>query len=435
MKSTTTSMNASRRDFLKHSGAVAAASVTGSLLGGLDIARGAHAAGNEEIKIALIGCGGRGTGACAQALSTKGPVKLVAMADVFADKLTASLDNLKKQAEIKDRIDVPKERQFVGFDAYQKAIDAGVDMVLLTTNPHFRPLHYAAAVKAGKHIYMEKPVAIDAPGVRAVQETNELARKKGLLVAVGFQRRHQNGCRDHIRQIREGEIGEVRSIRSYYLMSGITSRRKRLPEQTEMEYQLRNWLYFTWLSGDHFVEQHVHACDVGNWVADAVPVKAQGIGGRQVRTGPGTGQIFDHAVVEFEYPNGCRHFACSRQIPGCLTQVNLFALGTKKEISVGGDLVQLRKSGNAYQLQHDRLFAALRAGEAFFEGDYGATSAMTAILGRMALYSGKEVTWEQAIHSQLRLAPTNYAWDAQPPAVPNADGTYPVAVPGATVAW
>jgi predicted dehydrogenase len=421
----------SRRQFLK-TGATAMAA-------GLPIARSAHAAGSDVIRLAFIGCGGRGTGAAKQALSTSGPVKLVAMADMFGDRIESSLKNLLKDDAIRARIDVPPERRFTGFDAYRKAIDCGVDMVLLTTTPHFRPLHYAAAVAAGKHVYMEKPVAVDAPGVRAVMAANEVARKKKLVVAVGFQRRHQDSCRENVRQIRDGQIGQVRVIRSYYLMSGAVRGRLRLPEQTEMEYQIRNWPYFTWLSGDHFVEQAVHAVDVGNWVADGCPVKAHGLGGRQVRIGPGTGQIFDHGVVEYEFANGCRHIVFARQIPGCFQQVNLFALGTKQEISVGGGLLELgggkRKAGNAYQLQHDRLFAALHAGQPFFEGDYAATSAMSAIMGRMALYSGNEVTWDSALRSNLSLAPAKYELGADPPALPNKDGSYAVAVPGATVAW
>ena len=428
----------SRRGFLRRSAAAAALSA-----GSLAIGRSVHAAGSDLIRLAFIGCGGRGTGAASQALSTAGPVKLVAMADLFADRIENSLKYLTKNEAIRDRIDVPPERRFTGFDAYKRAMECDVDMVLLTTTPHFRPIHYAAAVAAGKHVYMEKPVAVDGPGVRAIMAANEEAKKKRLAVAVGFQRRHQDSCRENIRQIRDGEIGDVRVIRSYYLMPGIVNGRVRLPEQTEMEYQIRNWLYFTWLSGDHFVEQAVHAVDVGNWVADACPVKAHGLGGRQVRIGPGTGQIFDHGVVEYEFAGGCRHLVFARQIPGCFQQVNLFALGTKGEISVGGGLVDLgssRQSGkqqgvSAYQLQHDRLFAALHAGQPFFEGDYAATSAMSAIMGRMALYSGKEVTWEEALNSNLSLSPAKYDLNADPPAMPDNDGKYPVAVPGMTVAW
>ena len=378
-----------------------------------------------------------------QALSTSGPVKLVAMADVFADRIEDSLKYLMQIEGIRHCIDVPPERRFVGFDAYQKAIDCGVDMVILTTPPHFRPIHYPAAVKAGKHVYMEKPVAVDAPGVRAIQEANVLAKKKGLKVAVGFQRRHEADCRDAIRRIRDGQIGPVRMIRTYYLMSGSISGPTRRADETEMEYQLRHWPYFTWLSGDHFVEQSVHAIDLACWIANACPLQAQAVGGRQVRVGKGTGQIFDHGVVEYEYPDNCRCIAFARQSPGCYEHVGQYAQGTKGELGLGVGLAAimgqagLRRAPktNAYQLQHDRLFAAIRGGEGFFEADYGASSAMSAIIGRMALYSGKVVTWEQAIQSKLSLAPARYALDADPPVMPNADGSYPVAMPGFTQAW
>jgi predicted dehydrogenase len=417
----------SRREFLRG---------TAATLATASIARMAHAAGSEELKIALIGCGGRGTGAASQALHTSGPVRLVAMADAFADRIERSLKNLSAIPEIRARIDVPPERRYVGFDAYQKVLASDVDMVLLTTPPHFRPIHYPAAVKAGKQIYMEKPVAVDAPGVQLVLAANVEAQKKGLHVAVGFQRRHEGACREAIRKIRDGQIGPIQFLRTYYLMPGAISGTLRKPDETEMEYQLRRWPYFTWLSGDHFVEQSVHAVDVANWIKDAHPIRAQALGGRQVRIGKGTGQIFDHGCVEFEYADGARYFAFARQIPGCFQHVGQYAHGTKGMLPVGVGLKELSTPGrNAYQLQHDRLFAAIRGNQPFFEADYGATSAMTAIMGRMALYSGKEVTWEVAMQSKMRLAPDRYTLDAAPPAQPDAAGNYPVAVPGATVAW
>ena len=232
-------------------------------------------------------------------------------------------------------------------------------------------------------------------------------------------------------------------IRTYYLMSGEISGPTRRADETEMEYQLRHWNYFTWLSGDHFVEQSVHAVDLANWIANARPLRAQAVGGRQVRVGKGTGQIFDHGVVEFEYLENCRCICFCRQSPGCYEHVGQYAQGTKGELSLGVGLAAiLGQSGpkaapksNPYQLQHDRLFAAIRRGESFFEADYGATSAMSAIMGRMALYSGKQVTWDQAIQSKLSLAPKRYALDADPPVLPDKDGRYPVALPGFAVAW
>jgi predicted dehydrogenase len=423
----------SRRAFLCRGAAALAAS------GGLGIARSAHAAGGDLIRLAFIGCGGRGTGAAAQALGTAGPVKLVAMADVFPDRIENSLRLLLGDESIRGRIDVPPERRFTGFDAYRRAMDCGVDLVILTTPPHFRPIHYPAAVAAGKHVYMEKPVAVDAPGVRAVMAANQAAKARGLAVAVGFQRRHQTDCRESVKRIHDGAIGRLRYLRTYYLMSGIVEGPTRRAGETEMEYQLRQWNYFTWLSGDHFVEQSVHAVDVANWIAGAHPVKAQALGGRQVRTGPGTGQIFDHGAVEYEYPGGCRLFAFARQSPGCYEHVGQYAHGTEGDQPVGVGLAGVMGVApglrNPYQLQHDRLFAAIRGSQPFFEGDYGATSAMTAILGRMALYSGREVTWDEGLHSKLSLAPARYALDADPPVMPDKAGRYPVAMPGATVAW
>ena len=399
----------------------------------------AHAGGSDVIRLAFIGCGGRGSGAVAQALSTAGPVKLVAMADVFADRIEGSLEYLQRIKSIRHRIDVPPERRFVGFDGYQKAIACGVDMVILATPPHFRPAHYEAAVKAGKHVYMEKPVAVDAPGVRAVQAANVLAKKKGLKVAVGFQRRHEADCRDAIRRIRDGQLGPTRLIRSYYFMDGPMGGAARRADETEMEYQLRNWLYFTWLSGDHFVEQSVHAVDLANWIANARPVRAQAVGGRQVRVGKGTGQIFDHGVVEYEYPEKCLCIAFARQIAGCYSYLGQHVQGTKGDLTLGVGVAALlgkvAPKANPYQLQHDRLFAAIRHNETFFEAEYGATSTLSAIMGRMALYSGKQVTWDQALQSKLSLAPARYALDAAPPVLPDKDGRYAIAVPGLTVAW
>ncbi len=320
----------SRRDFLKRS-AIAVAGA--SLAGNLSLVGSAHAAGDDAIKIALIGCGGRGAGAAVNALSTKGNVKLVAMADAFKDSIEAGLKNI--QSQCKDRVDVPEERKFVGLDAYQKAIDSGVDLVLLCTPPGFRPMQFEAAVKAGKHVFMEKPVATDAPGARRIRAANLEAKKKKLAVAVGHHLRHEVKHLEVVRRIHDGAIGDLKFMRVYFNSGGVWIRPRR-PDQTEMQYQIRNWYYFTWLGGDHIVEQHVHDIDVGNWIAQGHPVEAQGMGGRQVRVGKDVGEIYDHHAVEFTYPNGVKMFSYCRQIPGCWDAFSQHAHGTKGDADIEG---------------------------------------------------------------------------------------------------
>ena len=406
----------------------------GTLAGGLSVARFAHAAGDDLIRIALIGCGGRGGGAAAQALKTKGSVKLVAMADAFRDNLEGKLNGLKVQ--FPDRVDVPAERQFVGFDAYQKAIDAGVDLVILATPPGFRPIHFEAAVKAGKHIFMEKPLAVDGPGIRRVLAAAELSKQNGLAVGVGLQRHHQRKYVETIKRLQDGAIGDIHLLRAYW--DGTTPWvRRRKPNQTEMEYQMRNWYFFVWICGDHIVEQHIHNLDVCNWLRGAHPVSANGMGGRRLRTGKDHGQIFDHHFVEFTYADGTKMYSQCRQMKGCWTHVDEHAHGTKGTADLGGGVIEgpsaWRASGPApdpYQVEHDDLFAAVRSGTPYNEAQYGAESTMTAILGRMATYSGKIVTWDEALNSKVDQMPKQFAFDADPPVLPDADGKYPIPVPG-----
>lgn len=436
--------NASRRDFLKTSSIVAG----GALAGTFNIARQAHAAESDDsIRVALIGCGSRGTGAASQALQTKGSVKLVAMADMFPDRLNGSLNNLSKDSSIKDRIDVPEDRKFVGWDAYQKAIDSGVDLVILATPPGFRPIHFDAAIKAGKHVFMEKPVATDAPGVRMVLAAAEEAKKKRLAVGVGLQRRHQKGYIETIKRLQDGAIGDILAARVYW--NGTTpwvntreSLRQRKPDLTEMEYQLRNWYYFTWICGDHIVEQHIHNLDVINWLKNSYPVKANGMGGCEVRKGKDYGETFDHHYVEFEYADGSRMYSQCRHIPGCWNSVSEHVHGTKGHANIGGyDIVVTggdrwrhrgRGDGNPYQVEHDDLFESIRKGEPLNEAEFGAKSSMTAILGRMCTYSGNEIKWDDAINSNVSLFPRDTGFDATPPVLPAEDGLYPRAVPGVT---
>lgn len=434
-RSTTT-----RRDFLGN----ATATTAGILLaGGLSIARGAHAAGDDTIKIGLIGCGARGTGAAVNALNAKANVKLVAMADAFPDSLNISLNNIRKVC--KDRTDVPKDRQFTGLDAYQKLIDCDLDMVLLCTPPGFRPMHFEAAVKGGKHVFMEKPVATDAPGVRRILAANEEAKKKKLAVAVGHHLHHEVKHCEVVKRIHEGAIGELTFMRVYCMDPGIWIRPRR-PGQSEMEYQIRNWYHFTWLSGDQPVEMHVHDIDVGNWVAQAHPVEAQGIGGLQNDANRKIGEIFDHHAVEFTYPNGLKMFSYCRLISGCWITFSRHIHGTKGHADIpnntqailavaGQKAERFNPALDGHQLEMNDLMAALLASQPYNEVGWAAESTMTAILGRMAAYSGQIVKWEDAINSQLDLAPKNLAWDAEPPVKPGPDGCYTCALPGATKVW
>ena len=439
--------NTSRRHFLRQSGEFVAAS---ALVGTLGIAHGAYAAGDDTLKIGLIGCGGRGTGATVQALNTKGPVKLWAMADLFPDKIEQSLELLlttekgrydrQSHESLSNVVDVPPERQFVGFDAYKQVIDSGVDVVILTTQPHFRPIHFEYAVAQGKHVFMEKPVATDVPGIRQVLAASEVAKQKKLKAGVGFQRHHDSRYIETIDRLRNGEIGDIRFLRCYWNSFGARDPFVRKPGMSEMEYQLRSAYYFTWLSGDHIVEQHVHNIDVCNWIKGDHPVQAQGQGGRQVRVGPLVGDIYDHHFVEYTYKDGTTMFGQCRHIPGCWNKVGEYATGAKGSANVSRGQIDVGEESwryrgavpNPYQVEHDVLFDAIRNDKPHNEADYGATTTMTAIMGRMATYSGQVVDWDLAIQSQVSLAPNRYTWDGTPSTLPGKDGLYPCAMPGVT---
>ncbi len=437
----------SRRHFLRKTGGLVAAS---TLAGQLSIARAAHAAGDETIKVAVIGCGGRGTGAVVQALNTQGAVKLWAMADLFEDKIEGSLATLAKTEKgrydrqphegLAEKLDVPPERRFVGFDAYQKAIDSGVDVVILTTQPHFRPIHFEYAVQQGKHVFMEKPVATDVPGIRQVLAAAKTAKQKNLKVGVGFQRHHDARYVETVGRLRDGAIGKIDYLRCYWHSSGARQPFVKEAGMTEMYYQLRSGYYFTWLSGDHIVEQHVHNIDVCNWIKAAHPVTAQGQGGRQVRIGPLYGDIYDHHFVEYTYADGTKMFSQCRHIPGCWNAVAEHAIGATGKANVGAGWIETGSDRwncrapkvNPYQVEHDVLFDAIRNDRTHNEAEYGATTTMTAIMGRMATYSGQVVNWDKAIQSEVSLAPDRYAWDGTPSVLPGEDGLYPCAIPGVT---
>ena len=418
----------SRRDFLKSSSAVAG----GVLAGQLAIAHGAYAAGSDTLKVGLVGCGGRGTGAAAQALNADPSVKLTAMGDAFADRLEGSLNALNG-AGLAAKIDLKSDHKFVGFDAYQQVIDSGIDVVLLTAPPHFRPAHLAYAVEKGKHIFAEKPIATDAPGVRSVFATSNLAKEKKLCLVSGLCWRYDYGMRATFDQIKSGAIGDITTIQATYH----TSTLKKFPRQpgwSDMEFQLRNWQHMTWLSGDHNVEQHIHSLDKVAWaMGDEPPVQCTGSGGRQARTGAESGNVYDHFSVVYEYANGVKAFASCRQIDGCSNDVSDHVFGTKgtcdifaHSVKQGGKTTWKFKGqkGDMYQTEHNELFAAIRSGNPINNGDYMTKSTLMAIMGRMSAYTGKTITWEQALNSKENLTPTSYEWGSLPEPV--------VATPGAT---
>ena len=442
----------SRREFIKKSSVAAGA----MLSTGFNTARSAHVVGDDEIKVALIGCGGRGSGAIVQALRTPGKVTLWAMADAFQERVERSLKkvNLKLQREgmgqsahtAETAVQVPPERQFAGLDAYQKAIDSGVDVIVHATPPGFRPLHVEVAINAGKHVFTEKPLGVDGPGIRRLLAAAKLADEKGLAVGVGLQRRHQKPYLEAIQRIHDGAIGDVLLTRVYWNGGGVWVRTRSDflktygHEPTEMEYQVNNWYYFNWLCGDHIAEQHIHNIDVSNWIKNAYPVEANGIGGREVRTGKEFGQIFDHHSVEFTYKDGSTMLSQCRHQPGCWSQVAEFASGTLGSADLRGAKL-VTPNGNwqydgppvdPYQQEHDDLFAAIRAGTPYNELEYGAKSTLTTIMGRMATYTGKVITWDEALNSQEDLSPAKYDFVADPPVMPDENGFYPVPVPGVT---
>ncbi|MFT7669370.1 MAG: myo-inositol 2-dehydrogenase/D-chiro-inositol 1-dehydrogenase [Planctomycetota bacterium] len=442
-------MKNSRRSFLKYSSAallgapsLSNLAAAGSSPSVLEQEGSTNAFGDGPIRLALIGCGGRGTGAASQALTTAGKgmgdVKLVAMADAFSDRLDGSLAQLTDGHA--GQVDVPEDRRFTGFDAYKRAMEQDVDMVILATPPGFRPMHFEHAVSLGKHVFMEKPVAVDGPGVRKVLKAAEAAKRAGLKVGVGLQRHHQQRYLETIGRIHDGAIGELTLLRCYWNSSGVWVRPREVG-QTEMTYQMRNWYYFNWLCGDHITEQHIHNLDVCNWIAGDYPVEAQGQGGRQVRTGIDHGEIFDHHMVEYTYASGLKMLSQCRHIPGSSSSVSEHAHGTRGTANIGAGRIDSKggwswrfreEEANPYQVEHDELFAAIRTGAAYNEAENGAKSTMTSILGRMATYSGQTVTWEDAIASQLDLSPAIYGFGAEPPVLPDADGRYPIPTPGVT---
>lgn len=410
----------SRRDFLKNG---SAAVVGGSLLASAANVHGAYADGNEILKVGLVGCGGRGTGAAAQALSADPYTKLVAVGDTFADQADKCVKNLQR---FKERSAVPKSHRFTGFDAYKKVTEVS-DVVLLATPPHFRPMQLRAAIEAGKHVFCEKPVAVDAPGCRSVKETVELARKKSLSIVSGLCWRYHHTIKATFDQVKRGAIGDITSMRCSYNTRGLW-KKPRQKDWSDMEWQVRNWLYFTWLSGDHITEQHVHSLDKMTWAMnDDHPVKCSGTGGRQTRTSKEYGNVYDHFACEFEYANGVKAFSRCRQQNGCDVDVSDTLYGTKGTCQISSHRTSIKGETNwrykgpgcnMYQVEHDEMFRSIRDGKPINNGGYMTTSTMMAIMGRMAAYTGKTITWDQAWNSKLDLTPKSYEWgDVEMPEV------------------
>jgi len=425
-------ITSSRRDFLTSSAAVGIAAV----LAGKERL---FAAGSDKLRVGLIGCGWRGTGAAEDCVNSAANVEIVAMGDLFPEQLDWSLAQLSRKVD--DKVSVTEETSFVGFDAYKKVIACDVDIVILATPPHFRPIHLKAAVEAGKHVFMEKPVAVDPVGIRSIIASSELAQKQGLAIVAGTQRRHQAYYLEILKRIHNGDIGDIVSAQCYWNMGELWVERatenwqkKKALGWSDIEWQCQNWLFLTWLSGDHIVEQHVHNLDIINWAIGAHPVQCMGMGGRQVRTGPEYGNIFDHFAVEYEYPNGVRVLSMCRQTAGCHELVAERVVGTKGQSYTDSSTGSIEgqnpykyegESPNPYVQEHSDLIASIRDGKPLNEGKQVAESTMTAIMGRMSAYTGRALKWDWAMNaSKLDLSPPKYEFGDLP--------VRPVAVPGKT---
>ncbi len=410
----------SRRQFLKTTAATAAATTLASL-------PAVHASSGEIIRVGLVGCGGRGTGAAEQCVKGGTGVKLWAVGDAFENRANSCLQTLR--GRVGDRVEVANERKFIGLDAYQKVI-AACDLVILATPPGFRPGHIQAVIQANKHLFTEKPVAVDGAGVRTVLAMYAEANRRNLCVVAGLQRRYQTGYQESMQKIHGGDIGKITSARCYW-NQGELWHTARTPAMTDLEWQIRNWLYFTWLSGDHICEQHVHNLDVMNWATQAHPVACVGLGGRQFRTGPEFGHIFDHFAVDYEYPNDVHVMSQCRQIQGAAGNVSEAVTGTKgtwtsQRYRITGDnnWTFAGRDNEPYQHEHEVLIKAIRDNRPINNLEYVAHSTLTAIMGRMSAYTGQRVTWQQALDSPSSM-PANLSWDMTLPVPPVALGRPP----------
>ncbi len=414
-----------RRDFIKSAG-VAAGAVAASQVG----LPGAWAAGSDEIRVGLIGAGGRGTGAVLDAIKGAPGVKLVAAAELFADRLAASRKTMATRGGAAATI--PDDRAFTGLDGYKQVLQSDANYIILATPPGFRPIHLKAAIEAGKHVFTEKPVAVDGPGIRTCLSLVDVAKEKKLLVGCGLQRHHQQGYVETMKRIHDGAIGEIVAGRAYWNQGALWNRGRK-PEWSDTEWQLRNWYYFTWICGDHIVEQHVHNIDVVNWAMKAHPVRAMGTGGRQVRTSPEYGHIYDHFAIDFEYENGVHMFSMCRQQAGCANSISEALVGSKgtsqvDDYTISGpnawEATALKKKEiSPYVQEHTDFIASIRKGEPMNELQFVTEATATAIMGRESAYTGKVVTWDDIVNSTVSLMPEKIDLEASMP-------TPPVPMPG-----
>ena len=422
-----------RRDFLRTSTTALSAIVAAPAILG---AKASAASPGDTLKIGLVGCGGRGSGAARNALMADNDTILTAVADVFESRLSSSVAALKADMKVGERIRVEPENQFVGLDAFQKVIDSGVDLVILATPPGFRPQHLKAAVEAGKHVFCEKPMATDGPGVRSVLESVRAAEEKKLSIVAGFCWRYDYPRREFFKQLHEGRLGEVRASYHTYLTSPVKpmpAAEARKSGMSDLEWQLRNWYNFVWLSGDGLVEQAVHSVDKMMWAMnDVPPLRCTAVGGRQ--TPNNEGNIYDHIEVNYEFPNNARAFMAQRQIPNCYGENRDYVMAEKGTGTIGGRRAAVEMNGekiydgpapDMYQVEHDEWLASIRADKPINDGVRMAHSTLASIMGRMAAYTGQEVTWEAALNSQDKLVPDDISWDMELPIAP-------MAIPGKT---
>ena len=414
-----------RRDFVK-------AATAASIAAAFPASFGVHAAGSDTIKVGVIGCGGRGTGAAIDCLKSAPGVEIVALGDLVPDRVDSSLARLTK--EFPDKVKVTKDRCFAGFDNYKGVLSVpDVNLIVTAAPPGFRPIHVKAAIEAGKHVFMEKPVAVDPVGVRSIIATSDLARQKGLAIVAGTQRRHQQRYLEMLKRVHDGQIGDIVAAQCYWNMGDLWVK-EQTPGMSDIEWQCRNWLYFSWLSGDHIVEQHVHNIDVVNWAMRVMPKNVMGMGGRQARTAPQFGNIFDHFAVEFEYPNGVRVSSLCRQTKGAAERVEERIVGTKGVAWSTSSATRItgkkawtfeKDEINPYVQEHTDLIESIRKGRPLNEGRQIAESTMCAIMGRMSAYTGRALSWEWAMNaSKLDLSPARYEFGPNP--------VDPVAIPGTT---